>query len=47
MQLLTYLCTFVPKYLYYLHTNNVPTYLNYLRAYLLTYLHTYLPYLST
>ncbi len=41
----TYLCTFVPTYTYYLHTTNVPTYLNYLRAHLLMYLHTYLPYL--
>ncbi len=41
------LCTFIPMYLYYLHTTNIPTYLSYIRAYLLANLHTYLPYLST
>jgi hypothetical protein len=36
-----YLRTFVPTYLYYLHTTNIPTDLSYLHAYLLTYLHIY------
>ncbi len=43
----TSLRTFVPTYLYYLCTTIVPTYLNYLHAYLLMYLHTYQPYLTT
>jgi hypothetical protein len=43
----TYLGTLVPTYLYYLCITNVPTNLNHLCAYFLTYLHTYLPYLST
>jgi hypothetical protein len=33
------LLTYVPI-VFYLHTTNVPTYLNYLHAYLLTNLHT-------
>jgi hypothetical protein len=32
--------TFVPTYLYYLRNTNGPTYINYPRVYLFTYLHT-------